>query len=139
LRNIVSSVRKVADLNSEIAAASKEQSHGLEQINQAMTQLDQVTQTNAASAEQVASSAEEMSSQGLIMQETVSRLNALIHGVRAAKLLEEKAKAATHATFLASAIGTAKVLPMRSKAGAAEKVIPFGDDDKGNIGNTSGF
>ena len=139
LRNIVASVRKVADLNSEIASASKEQSHGLEQINQAMAQLDQVTQTNAASAEEVASSAEEMSSQGLMMQETVSRLNTLIHGAKAAKLLAEKTVAASQAGFISQAhLGGPNVIPLRNKQGA-EKVIPFDDDDKGNIGSTSGF
>ncbi len=136
LRAIVSSVRKVADLNSEIASASKEQSHGLEQISQAMTQLDQVTQTNAASAEEVASSAEEMSSQGLMLQETVSRLNALIHGTKAAKV---RAAQTAAKTGFSAGFPNQKVIPMRTKS-PADKVIPFDSDgDGGNLGSTSGF
>ncbi len=140
LRNIVTSVRKVADLNSEIASASREQSHGLEQISEAMAQLDQVTQTNAASAEEVASSAEEMSSQGLMMQETVSRLNALIHGAKSGDLLAQSASTASSG-FLNAAPATPNVIPMRTRASNAEKVIPFEADgnDKGKLGNTSGF
>jgi hypothetical protein len=140
LRNIVTSVRKVADLNSEIASASREQSHGLIQISEAMAQLDQVTQTNAASAEEVASSAEEMSSQGLMMQETVSRLNALIHGAKSTTLLAQAAPN-TPPGFLSSTPATPNVIPMRSRSANAEKVIPFESDsnDKGKLGNTSGF
>ncbi|HWU44048.1 MAG TPA: methyl-accepting chemotaxis protein, partial [Bdellovibrio sp.] len=47
LSEIVGSVKKVADLNSEISNASSEQSNGIGEINKAMNQLDQVTQTNA--------------------------------------------------------------------------------------------
>jgi hypothetical protein len=139
LRNIVTSVRKVADLNSEIASASREQSHGLEQISEAMAQLDQVTQTNAASAEEVASSAEEMSSQGLMMQETVSRLNALVHGAKSVQLLAPVPQAVS-AGFLNTPVSP-NVIPMRNRTGNAEKVIPFENDgsDKSKLGNTSGF
>ncbi len=138
LRTIVTSVRKVADLNSEIASASREQSHGLEQINQAMAQLDQVTQTNAANAEVVASSAEEMAGQGMIMQETVGQLNALIHGMRKARQLSQLAKA-TLQSHTASPSESLKIIPMRGKTSGVEKVIPFESDDDGNLGSTSGF
>lgn len=142
LRTIVSSVRKVADLNSEIASASKEQAHGLEQISQAMAQLDQVTQTNAASAEEVASSSEEMSSQGLMMQSTVAQLNRLIHGTRIHRSINREMTPRSGFGSGNSGGGPgANVIPMRNKHAAAEKVIPFdsNDDDNGNLGSTSGF
>lgn len=63
LEEIVNSVKKVSDLNSEIATASEEQSHGIQQISKAMNQLDQVTQVNAATSEEAAASAQELSSQ----------------------------------------------------------------------------
>jgi hypothetical protein len=48
MEEIVSSVKRVADIMSEITAASQEQSSGIEQINQAVTQMDEITQQNAA-------------------------------------------------------------------------------------------
>ncbi|KAA0999151.1 hypothetical protein FVF58_42190 [Paraburkholderia panacisoli] len=54
---ILREVRRVSDLMSEIAAASDEQSKGIEQVNQAVTQMDQVTQQNAALVEQAAAAA----------------------------------------------------------------------------------
>lgn len=80
LKNIVSSVKKVSDLNGEIATASRQQSEGLGQISTAMNQLDQVTQTNAASAEEAAASAEELSAQAQILQTMVLKLNGIIRG-----------------------------------------------------------
>ena len=61
LKNILTSVNKVATLNSEIASASNEQLSGIQQINQAMNQLDQGSQTNAASAEEISTTVTEIS------------------------------------------------------------------------------
>jgi len=52
MEEIVSSVRKVSDLIAEIAAASQEQSSGIEQVNRAVTQMDQVVQQNASLVEE---------------------------------------------------------------------------------------
>ena len=57
-RNAVLSVQKVAELVREISAASNEQSQGIEQINTAITQMDTITQQNAANAEESASASE---------------------------------------------------------------------------------
>ncbi len=80
LQNILASVRKVADLNNEIAAASKEQSAGLSQISKAMNEIDQATQRNAAASEEVASSSEEMSSQATTLQSMVHELSDVVTG-----------------------------------------------------------
>jgi methyl-accepting chemotaxis protein len=53
----------VTDIISEIAAASEEQRTGIEQVNQAIVQMDQVTQQNAALVEQAAAAAEAMQEQ----------------------------------------------------------------------------
>ena len=65
---IVVSVRRVADIMGEISLASQDQTHGIEQINQAMTQMDQVTQSNAALVEEAAAAAQslEHQAQGLV-------------------------------------------------------------------------
>ncbi len=80
LNQIVGSIKKVADLNNEIASASQEQSTGLEQISKAMNQLDQATQGNASSAEEVAASSEEMSAQAVALKEMVEDLASIVHG-----------------------------------------------------------
>jgi methyl-accepting chemotaxis protein len=63
LLELVPAIRKTSDLVQEVTAASREQATGVEQINRAMAQVDQVTQRNASSAEELSSSAEELSSQ----------------------------------------------------------------------------
>ncbi|MGC3961896.1 MAG: methyl-accepting chemotaxis protein [Rhodocyclaceae bacterium] len=63
------SITRTADLVQEIAAASREQSSGLEQINVAINQVSQTTQANASASEELSSTAEEMSSQALQLQE----------------------------------------------------------------------
>jgi methyl-accepting chemotaxis protein len=61
--DVVSSVRHVTDIMSEIMAASNEQSTGIEQVNQAIGQMDQVTQQNAALVEQAAAASQSMREQ----------------------------------------------------------------------------
>jgi len=63
LKEMVPQIRQTAELIQEIAAASAEQDSGIGQINNAMVQLDQVTQQNAAGSEELASASEEMSAQ----------------------------------------------------------------------------
>ncbi|WP_443115560.1 methyl-accepting chemotaxis protein [Herbaspirillum seropedicae] len=69
MQEVVSSVRRVTDIVAEISAASTEQTHGIEQINLAITQMDQVTQQNAALVEEAAAAAASMQTQaGRLMQ-----------------------------------------------------------------------
>jgi methyl-accepting chemotaxis protein len=75
LEQIVPSISKTADLVQEISAASEEQSSGIGEINGAMTQLDSVTQNNAALAEELASTSEEMNSQALSLEDMMSFFN----------------------------------------------------------------
>jgi len=69
---IVVSVRRVADIMGEITAASQDQSAGIDQINQAMTQMDQVTQQNAALVEEAAAAAQSLEHQAHSMVQAVS-------------------------------------------------------------------
>ncbi len=61
LNEIMVGVKKVGDIIAEIAAASQEQSQGIDQVNQAVTSMDEMTQQNAALAEQTAAAAASMS------------------------------------------------------------------------------
>jgi methyl-accepting chemotaxis protein len=60
---IVTSIKQVADIMGEITAATLEQSHGIEEVNQAITQMDEMTQQNAALVEEAAAAAESMQEQ----------------------------------------------------------------------------
>lgn len=80
LKDIVGSIKKVAGLIAEIAEASKEQSTGLQQISQAMSQLDTVTQQNAASAERAADSSRDLSEQAAALQNMIENLTAIVRG-----------------------------------------------------------
>ena len=80
LAEIVTNIRKVDELVAEIAAASKEQSDGIGQVNMAVTQMDKVTQSNAASAEEIASAAEELNAQAETMKGSVIELTKLVGG-----------------------------------------------------------
>ena len=79
-QQVAGSSDKAADLVAEIAAASSEQAQGINQINTAVTELDKVTQQNAANAEESASAAEEMSAQAETMQGMVGELVAMVGG-----------------------------------------------------------
>ena len=70
---IVSSVKRVTDIMSDIAAASLEQSSGIDQVNQAILQRDDVTQQNAALVEEAAAAAESLEEQAQTLAETVAQ------------------------------------------------------------------
>ncbi len=72
LRGIVDSVKKVTDIVAEIAAASAEQSSGVDQVNLAIAQIDQVTQENAALVEEAAAAAKSMQDQAKALHEQVA-------------------------------------------------------------------
>jgi len=71
MEEIVSSIRGVTVMMSEISAASVEQTSGIEQVNQAITQMDDVTQQNAALVEQAAAAAESLEEQAQSLVITV--------------------------------------------------------------------
>lgn len=68
LKEMMPSITKTSELVQEIAAASVEQSSGLNQVNDAMNQMNRVTQQNAAASEELAATSEEMSSQAKHLQ-----------------------------------------------------------------------
>src|SRR5205823_9799733 len=72
LADLVPSIRRTAELVQDVAAASNEQASGVAQINQSLSQVDQVTQRNASAAEELAATAEEMAAQAEGLQNLVS-------------------------------------------------------------------
>ncbi|RFP14896.1 HAMP domain-containing protein [Duganella sp. BJB475] len=69
---IVKAVKQVADIMTEISAASSEQSTGIEQVNQAIVSIDDVTQQNAALVEEAAAAAQSMRDQADLLAQAVS-------------------------------------------------------------------
>jgi methyl-accepting chemotaxis protein len=76
-------VKRVTDIMAEISAASQEQSTGIEQVNTAVTQMDQITQQNAALVEEAAASAKSMEEQTNALSDMVAVFK-LAEGQRAA-------------------------------------------------------
>ena len=132
---VAESVQKVASLVSEISVASIQQNEGISQINTAVSEMDQVTQGNAANAEQSASASEEMSAQAEQMREFVDELVRLVKGTTGA------ARAERHQPAIQPnqpAISDTEARPQKTmrqlpetpkKRLEPDKVIPLDDDD----------
>ncbi|MBN3752348.1 chemotaxis protein [Paraburkholderia sp. Tr-20389] len=73
MREILQSIARVSDIMGEIAAASTEQSTGIEQVNRAVSQMDEVTQQNAALVEQAAAAAGSLDDQAARLRASVSQ------------------------------------------------------------------
>ena len=73
LEEIVGSVKRVTDIVAEIAAASKEQLTGIEQVNKAVAQMDRVTQNNASQTEEMAGTAESLLSHSQELRDLVGK------------------------------------------------------------------
>ena len=72
MSEVVTSIRRVTDIVSEISAASSEQSQGVDQVNEAVTHMDQATQQNAALVEEMAAAAASLNGQARDLVSTVS-------------------------------------------------------------------
>ena len=127
---------KVGELVGEIAAASTEQAQGIEQINTAMSQMDKVTQQNAANAEESASASEELNAQAESMLEVVGDLVRLVGGA-GAELARRQTRSAPTApktaaqkpARLAAPKAAAQQKPRdKGQVVKADEVIPFEDD-----------
>ena len=83
LDEIAAAIKEVAELVSDIAGASLEQSNGVDQVNKALTQMDEVTQRNAALVGENAATAKTLEQQAKVMDERVGYFR-LAHGHAAA-------------------------------------------------------
>lgn len=84
LKNIVTTVKKVSELNNAISLASEEQAAGIQQISIAMNQIDQSVQKNASSSADIATTAEEINQQATSMALVVVNINEEVYGQRKA-------------------------------------------------------
>ena len=90
---IAGKTREVDQFVAEIALASNEQAQGIQQVSVAVSQMDKVTQSNAATAEEAASASEELNSQAVSVSQTVAELERLVGGAKGAPAPESHAHA----------------------------------------------
>lgn len=151
LEQITQNVEKVATLISEVSAASNEQSQGIEQINQAVGQMNQVIQSNAANSEEAAAASEELSAQAEELNRLVGVLKGILEGEkkgseakRSLALPENKTVRKTTVSKSLPSAPQAKGMKERRKTTtptalphhpgnvdvvSPEQVIPLDDDD----------
>jgi len=132
MEEIVTSIKRVADIMSEITAASQEQSQGIEQVNTAITQMDEVTQQNAALVEEAAAAAESLEEQAQSLSVSVATFKVAegSGGMAVARRDSSPASHATvarHATPARKSTAVAKAAPGKG-APAKPKAKPDGDD-----------
>ncbi|HEX7652030.1 MAG TPA: chemotaxis protein, partial [Verrucomicrobiae bacterium] len=84
LNEITGKARQLDSLATEVATASREQTAGITQVSNAVSQMGMVSQSNAAVAEQSASAAQELSAQATEMKKTLAQLLTLVAGNHAA-------------------------------------------------------
>jgi methyl-accepting chemotaxis protein len=114
---------KIAGIIDEITAASNEQSQGLEQVNVALSQMDQVTQTAAANAEESASASEELTSQATELNVMVETLVDIVGGSNKARHTESTRN--NHRPSLNKNVNNRnKPLKVKSLAAPAKKTSP---------------
>jgi methyl-accepting chemotaxis protein len=134
-QEIVTSIKRVTDIMGEISAASREQSSGIEQVNVAITQMDDVTQQNAALVEEAAAAAESLEDQARQMVQVVARFKlenqekpqspAVARKVARAAAAPHKKGAETKMRQSAKAQGARSFQPSQS----AVAVVGEADDD----------
>lgn len=83
IENITQTIAQVKRLVDDVSSASVQQAEGVNQVAQAVAQMEQVTQSNAASAEESAAASEELNSQAETTMNAVARLEAMVRGGRA--------------------------------------------------------
>ena len=135
LEEIVTGVGKATDLVAEIAAASQEQAQGIDQVNTAMTQMDKVTQQNAANAEESASASEELSAQAEQMNSVVGELVTLVGSGSRTGPVAGSDLSARDKVFHNIASGHHPSAPKQSKSKSKvdnETLIPLGSDGPSN-------
>ncbi|RAU22376.1 hypothetical protein CU669_09050 [Paramagnetospirillum kuznetsovii] len=97
LEDILGSVKRVADIVAEIAAASAEQASGIDQVNQAITQMDEMTQQNAALVEESTAAAHSLEDQARHLGEVMAFFHTGEEGKAAAPATRERPAAKTPA------------------------------------------
>ena len=118
---IVTSVKRVTDIMAEISAASQEQSQGIEQVNQTITQMDEVTQQNAALVEEASAAARSLELQADGLAKAVGRFRLGADASDAAPVMEVVRPVAPGATRRPMA----KEVARSSRTSSSNRAVPI--------------
>ena len=124
LGEIVTSINRVADIVAEIAAASKEQASGVEEINKAVTQMDQMTQQNGALVEESAASSRTLQDEAQTMYEKMSSFEIGEANGAAEKPAQAKRPAQTLQAKKPVSVAPPKSIGARTAGGRNGKPVP---------------
>ena len=122
---------KVGELIDEISAASNEQAEGVSQVNSAISEMDKVTQQNAATAEESASASEEMTAQAKNLKSIVGELQGLIGGTMKSGVHPQSPKLAQDSAMAPRGIashGNARAKKNPGSMMDPDNIIPMDDD-----------
>ncbi|HVO67653.1 MAG TPA: hypothetical protein VMT12_14350, partial [Syntrophales bacterium] len=129
--------RKVTELVGEIAAASQEQAHGIDQINKSVAGMDKVTQQTAANAEKSVHLSKEMNDEAAQMKVVISELMKVVGGktngtgshLHSTKDFEKDAGKAPSAVIFVKQSDREKAVSKPDSEVDPEKIIPMGKHD----------
>ncbi|MCB2200911.1 HAMP domain-containing protein [bacterium] len=140
LGEMVEGIQKVTDLVGEIANASNEQASGIGQVNQTLTQLDTITQSNAASAEESAAAAQELSSQSEELRRMLDRFQLDVDQAGqfeqprlASSQPQERKKPSGTKAYSSEEDRRQESAPKQSKEVRPDDIISFDDEDFDNF------
>lgn len=145
LQEIVTAVKRVTDIVGEIAAATREQSTGIDQVNRAVTQMDAVTQSNAGQTEELAGTAESLSAQAAQLQQLVAQFRLEESSARGVVQTSSPSAATSTRTRSTLKVGGARKVsrPTRNAARTAQPALASRysslDDDGADVGDESIF
>ncbi len=133
---VTENASKVSALIAEIAAASREQAQGISQINTAVSEMDKITQHNAANAEQSSSASAEMNSQAEQMERIVDKLTSLVkkskNGAKQGPLYDDKPfhpRKPAAMEFKRNEKKGGKASVRNQQELSPEEIFPLNDDD----------
>jgi len=129
--NIDDKIKKTSNLISEISISTKEQSEGMSQIAQAMGNIDQVTQQNAATSEEAAAASEELNAQAVAMQDMVAVIAAMVGIVDTGAPVRQPARSQKSApkNLAYNQPKRATIAPKKASKGGSNDVFPLDDED----------
>ncbi|SAK94158.1 methyl-accepting chemotaxis protein [Caballeronia fortuita] len=119
MNEIIGAVQRVTDIMGEIAAASEEQSSGIDQVSRAVTQMDEVTQQNAALVEEAAAAAQSLEDQAARLRQAV----AVFQVADGAPLAAVPAASTVAAKIASRATVSARVAPKPVAATPAKRTV----------------
>ena len=132
LTKLVPDIQKTAELVQEIAAASREQNTGADQINAAIQQLDQVIQKNAGASEEMAATSEELSSQADMLAQAIGFFK-VDHGNRTTRATDQAHQAASApASSPAQAVAHKRTVPAITARNGGGAMLDMGSGGGGS-------